>query len=87
LCQKKIGQKRRIASRSAGAYRETGMMIPYFADCDKKSLDPSLVRHFTAGNPRYISAQRDLGMLCAACRGLEENNPKQHWFGLWNSGR
>jgi hypothetical protein len=53
-------------------------MIPYLQDCGKKSLDPSLVRHFAAGNPRYISLHRGFGMFEQRVPVLQENNPKQH---------
>jgi hypothetical protein len=48
------------------------------AGLQQKSLDPALVRHFTAGNPRYINRHRGFGIFAPRLPRASENNPKQH---------
>jgi len=44
----------------------------------KKAFDPSLVRHFTAGNPRYISLHRGFGIFAPRLGVLQKTTQKQH---------
>jgi len=44
----------------------------------KKAFDPSLVRHFTAGNPRYISLHRGFGIFAPRLNVPQKTTPKQH---------
>jgi hypothetical protein len=43
-----------------------------------RAFELSLVRHFTAGNPRYISPSSRFGRFAPHRRVRQENNPKQH---------
>ena len=75
MCQKKISEKRRIAA-DLPTPCDIGNRIPYPQVPHEESLDPSPVRHFTAGNPHYMSLRRGFGRFAPPVRVPEETNPK-----------
>jgi hypothetical protein len=73
---KKDQREKADCSRPADTPCGIGNGIPYLQVRDEESLDPSPVRHFTAGNPHYMSLRRGFGRFAPPVRVPEETNPK-----------